>query len=150
VRAVSYEARRTSRSANYRWCYIETNVDYFKAGACTAKSRDEFIINALALRCFDERIDCLTDSNTEKRLAISARNVHCLPIVGILHGRPMTERPVVLPAVRGMPMAHGLPTHIVHEIERRWQRRLDWRPPEKPGKSTDHGAGRCPRCGATA
>lgn len=47
-------------------------------------------------------------------------------------------------------MAHGLPIHIVHEIERRWQRRLDARPPEKPGKNADHGAGRCPLCGARA
>jgi transcription elongation factor Elf1 len=47
-------------------------------------------------------------------------------------------------------MAHGLPIHIVHEIERRWQRRLDARPPERPGKNADRGAGRCPLCGAAS
>ena len=47
-------------------------------------------------------------------------------------------------------MAHGLPIHIVDEIERRWQRRLKARPPEKLRKNADRGAGRCPVCGATS
>jgi hypothetical protein len=41
-------------------------------------------------------------------------------------------------------MAQALPIHIVNEIERRWQRRFDVRPPSMPGKSHDCSAGLCP------
>ena len=43
-------------------------------------------------------------------------------------------------------MAHALPVHIIYEIERRWQRRLDVRHPASTGKNIDRGAGSCQPC----
>ena len=47
-------------------------------------------------------------------------------------------------------MAHALPIHIIYEIERRWQRRLDARAEPGPGKNIDRSAGHCPLCCAPA
>ncbi len=45
-------------------------------------------------------------------------------------------------------MAQALPIHIISEIERRWQRRMDSPPQADRGKKDDYGAGLCPHCGA--
>jgi hypothetical protein len=47
-------------------------------------------------------------------------------------------------------MARALPIHVIHEIERRWQRRLDASPKARPSKKVDRGAGHCPLCLAPA
>ena len=47
-------------------------------------------------------------------------------------------------------MAHALPIHVIDEIERRWQRRLDERLPAKAGVNDECGAELCPRCSALA
>jgi hypothetical protein len=43
-------------------------------------------------------------------------------------------------------MAHALPIHIVHEIERRWRGRLHESPQARPSKKVDRRAGHCPLC----
>jgi hypothetical protein len=45
-------------------------------------------------------------------------------------------------------MAYALPVHIIHEIERRWQRRSNARLHAKSGKNSDHGVEHCPLCRA--
>lgn len=47
-------------------------------------------------------------------------------------------------------MAHALPIHIIREIERRWQRRMDASPQRRLGKAAARGAPLCPQCYAPA
>jgi hypothetical protein len=47
-------------------------------------------------------------------------------------------------------MAQALPVHIIREIERRWQRRMDERPQVKPDKIDDLSVWLCSRCNTPA
>ena len=47
-------------------------------------------------------------------------------------------------------MAQALPVHIISEIERRWQRRLDAQPQAKPVKNDERSIGLGPLCDAAA
>ncbi len=47
-------------------------------------------------------------------------------------------------------MVQALPSHIIDEIERRWQRRIDALPQAKPGNATDRSEPLCPQCFAPA